>query len=50
VPDDGIVSFADRFDLVYRQVKKVKLWDDPKKLRKLEKMLADLEELLNMAQ
>jgi ParB family transcriptional regulator, chromosome partitioning protein len=44
------VSFVDRFDSVYRQVKKVKLWDDPKKLRKLEKMLADLEGLLNMAQ
>jgi ParB family transcriptional regulator, chromosome partitioning protein len=50
VPDDGTVSFVDRFDLLYRQVKKVKLWDDPKKLRKLEKMLADLEGLLNMAQ
>jgi ParB family transcriptional regulator, chromosome partitioning protein len=50
VPDDGIVSFVDRFDLVYRQVKKVKLWDDPKKRRKLEKMLLDLEGLLNMVQ
>jgi ParB family transcriptional regulator, chromosome partitioning protein len=50
VPDDGTVSFADRFDLVYRQVKKVKLWDDPKKLRKLEKLLADLEGMLNLAQ
>jgi ParB family transcriptional regulator, chromosome partitioning protein len=49
VPDDGTVSFADRFDLVYRQVKKVKLWDDPKKLRKLEKLLADLEGMLNLA-
>jgi ParB family transcriptional regulator, chromosome partitioning protein len=47
-PDDGAVSFADRFDLVYRQVKKVKLWDDPKKLRKLEKMLVDLEGMLSM--
>jgi ParB family transcriptional regulator, chromosome partitioning protein len=49
-PDDGTVSFVDRFDLVYRQVKKVKLWDDPKKRRKLEKMLADLEGMLSMAQ
>jgi ParB family transcriptional regulator, chromosome partitioning protein len=49
-PDDGAVSFPDRFDLVYRQVKKVKLWDDPKKLRKLEKMLADLEGLLTSVQ
>jgi ParB family transcriptional regulator, chromosome partitioning protein len=48
VPDDGTVSFADRFDLVYRQVKKVKLWDDPKKLRKLEKMLANLEGMLSV--
>jgi ParB family transcriptional regulator, chromosome partitioning protein len=48
VPDDGTVSFADRFDLAYRQVKKVKLWDDPKKLRKLEKLLADLEGMLNL--
>jgi ParB family transcriptional regulator, chromosome partitioning protein len=48
VPGDGTVSFADRFDLVYRQVKKVKLWDDPKKLRKLEKLLADLEGMLNL--
>jgi ParB family transcriptional regulator, chromosome partitioning protein len=48
VPDDGTVSFPDRFDLVYRQVKKVKLWDDPKKLRKLEKLLADLEGMLNL--
>ncbi len=47
-PDDGAVSFVDRFDLVYRQVKKVKLWDDPKKLRKLEKMLVDLEGMLRM--
>jgi ParB family transcriptional regulator, chromosome partitioning protein len=45
-PDDGAVSFIDRFDLVYRQVKKVKLWDDPKKLRKLEKMLAELEAMV----
>jgi ParB family transcriptional regulator, chromosome partitioning protein len=48
--EQGEMSFVDRFDSVYRQVKKVKLWDDPKKLRKLEKMLADLEGLLNMAQ
>jgi ParB family transcriptional regulator, chromosome partitioning protein len=42
------MSFVDRFDLVYRQVKKGKLWDDPKKLRKLEKMLADLEGMLDI--
>jgi ParB family transcriptional regulator, chromosome partitioning protein len=42
----GEVSFVDRFDSVYRQVKKVKLWDDPKKLRKLEKMLAELEAMV----
>jgi ParB family transcriptional regulator, chromosome partitioning protein len=48
-PDGVTVSFVDRFDLAYRQVKKVKLWDDPKKLRKLEKLLADLEGMLNLA-
>jgi ParB family transcriptional regulator, chromosome partitioning protein len=48
VPDDETVSFVDRFDLVYRQVKKAKLWDDPKKLRKLEKILTDLEGMLEL--
>lgn len=36
-----------RFDDIYRQVKKRKIWDDPKKERKLEKMLAQLEALLS---
>jgi ParB family transcriptional regulator, chromosome partitioning protein len=39
-------SFRMRVDDVFRRVKQAKIWDDPKKQRKLEKALADLEGLL----
>lgn len=34
-----------RFDTTYRLSKRSKVWDDPKKQKKLEKLLADLENL-----
>ncbi|NJN63305.1 MAG: hypothetical protein HC795_18910 [Coleofasciculaceae cyanobacterium RL_1_1] len=39
-------SFRIRVDDIYRRLKKEKVWDDPKKCRKLEKALSDLESLL----
>ncbi len=40
------VDFKVRFDDLHRRVKRAKLWDDPKKRRRLEKMMGDLEALL----
>ncbi len=40
------VDFKVRFDDIHRRVKRAKLWDDPKKRRRLEKMMSDLEALL----
>ena len=40
------VDFKVRFDDIHRRVKRAKLWDDPKKRRRLEKMMGDLEALL----
>lgn len=40
------VSIKDRFDGTCRRVKKSKIWDDPKKKQKLEKLLSQLEELI----
>lgn len=39
-------SFRLRVDDIFRRVKKAKIWDDPKKQRKLEKALAEMEGLL----
>ena len=39
-------DFKVRFDDIHRRVKQAKLWDDPKKRRRLEKMMGDLEALL----
>ncbi len=39
-------DFRIRFDDIHRRVKQAKLWDDPKKRRRLEKMMGDLEALL----
>jgi ParB family transcriptional regulator, chromosome partitioning protein len=43
---DDLPSFRIRMDDVCRRVKKAQVWDDPKKRRKLEKAIADLEALL----
>lgn len=40
------IDFKVRFDDIHRRVKRAKLWDDPKKRRRLEKMMSDLELLL----
>lgn len=40
------VTIRQQFDSAYQQMKKSKVWDDPKKQRKLEKLLADLEALM----
>ncbi|MDX2212768.1 MAG: ParB/RepB/Spo0J family partition protein [Oculatellaceae cyanobacterium bins.114] len=43
---DSAPSLKQQFDQTYRQVKKSKVWDDPKKKKRLEKLLADLNALL----
>jgi ParB family transcriptional regulator, chromosome partitioning protein len=44
--DQDPADFKVRFDDIHRRVKQAKLWDDPKKRRRLEKMMGDLEVLL----
>jgi ParB family transcriptional regulator, chromosome partitioning protein len=44
--DRDPADFKVRFDDIHRRVKQAKLWDDPKKRRRLEKMMGDLEALL----
>lgn len=39
-------SLKKRFDIKWQQVKKSKIWDDPKKKRQMEKLLTQLEVLL----
>jgi ParB family chromosome partitioning protein len=39
-------SLKSRVDAAYARVKKSKVWDDPKKQKKLEKLLAELEALV----
>jgi ParB family transcriptional regulator, chromosome partitioning protein len=39
-------NIKQQFDSTYQQIKKSKVWDDPKKQRKLEKILADLRSLV----
>jgi len=39
-------SLKSRMDKAYTKIKKSKIWDDPKKKRQLEKLLAQLEALL----
>jgi ParB family chromosome partitioning protein len=39
------LSLKSRVDTAYRVVKKSKVWDDPKKQKRLEKLLAELEAL-----
>jgi ParB family transcriptional regulator, chromosome partitioning protein len=46
--DRDSTDFKVRFDDIYRRVKQAKLWDDPKKHRRLEKMMGDLEALLEL--
>jgi len=41
-------SLRSRFDQAYRRSKKSSAWNDPKKNRKLEKLLSQLEELLEL--
>jgi ParB family transcriptional regulator, chromosome partitioning protein len=38
-------SLKNRVDAALQRVKKSKVWDDPKKQKKLEKLLAELEAL-----
>jgi ParB family transcriptional regulator, chromosome partitioning protein len=44
--DRDPADFKVRFDDIHRRVKQAKLWDDPKKRRRLEKMMGALEVLL----
>ncbi len=39
-------SLKQKFDQTYRQIRTSKVWDDPKKKKKLEKLLAELNSLL----
>ena len=43
---ESSISFKQQFDKTYREVRKSKVWDDPKKKKKLEKLLAELSSLL----
>jgi len=45
--ESGELPLAQRLTLVTQQLKKAKVWDDPKKKRKLEKLLTDLNSLLD---
>ncbi|XGV94284.1 MAG: ParB/RepB/Spo0J family partition protein (plasmid) [Leptolyngbya sp. BL-A-14] len=42
------VTVKQQFDSAYQQMKKSKVWDDPKKQKKLEKLLADLQALIEI--
>lgn len=44
---DATSSLKQQFDQAYRKAKKSKVWDDPKKKKKLEKLLAELNTLFN---
>lgn len=51
IPDADVTqnespTLKSRVDLTLRQIKKSKVWDDPKKQKKLEKVLAELEALV----
>jgi ParB family chromosome partitioning protein len=43
---DPVPSLRQLFDQAYRQARKSKVWDDPKKKKKLEKLLTELNLLL----
>ncbi|MBD1998035.1 ParB/RepB/Spo0J family partition protein [Leptolyngbya sp. FACHB-541] len=47
VTNDSEPSLRSQIDEVLRQAKQSKVWDDPKKQRKLEKILADLKTLVS---
>jgi ParB family chromosome partitioning protein len=47
VTNDSAPSLRSQIDEVLRQAKQSKVWDDPKKQRKLEKILADLKTLVS---
>lgn len=40
------LTASSRLDSTYRRIKRAKVWDDPKKRRKLEKLLSQLETLV----
>ena len=44
--ETGAVSLPQQLTLVTQQLKKAKVWDDPKKKRRLEKLLAELRTLV----
>jgi ParB family chromosome partitioning protein len=46
-PPTSPPSFASRIETISKLVKKQKLWDDPKKRKKLESLLAKIEELIS---
>jgi len=46
-PPTGPPPLASRIETISKLVKKQKLWDDPKKRRKLETLLAKIEELIS---
>lgn len=46
VAEPATVSLPQRLTLVTQQLKKAKVWDDPKKKRRLEKLLTELSSLL----
>lgn len=41
-----VVTTKDRFSDTYKRVKAAKVWEDPKKAKQLEKLMAQLEQLL----
>lgn len=45
--DSQPLALKNRMDVAYNLVKKSKIWDDPKKQRQLEKLLAQLERLVS---
>lgn len=42
-------NIKQQFDGIYQQIKKSEAWDDPRKQRKLEKILAELQALLDQS-
>lgn len=46
VADNQTPSLKQLFDQAYRQGRKSRVWDDPKKTKKLEKLLVELNSLL----
>lgn len=47
IKDDSPLTSKERFATIYQRVKTAKVWDDPQKAKKLEKLLNQLEDLID---